>query len=88
MDHEAMDQESLRRHHLDDFADSYLSGRPLDERIANRRHAAARLADPAHSSSAAALRYMHAGEGRDAEIAKALSALVADGSGAGLPRRI
>jgi integrase len=39
-----------------------------------------------HSSSVAALRYMHAIEGRDAEVARALSNLAADTNGARLPR--
>ena len=41
-----------------------------------------------HSSSAAAMRYLHAVEGRDAEVAKALSLHVADGTAAGLPGEI
>ena len=39
-----------------------------------------------HSSSAAAQRYMHAIEGRDLEIAKALSTLASAGDAAKLPR--
>jgi len=41
-----------------------------------------------HSSTAAAYRYVHAVEGRDAEIASALSQLAAEGSAAKLPRTI
>ncbi|MCB0907941.1 MAG: site-specific integrase [Nocardioidaceae bacterium] len=41
-----------------------------------------------HSSTAAAQRYMHAVEGRDAEIAKALSALAETGDATRLPKRI
>ena len=41
-----------------------------------------------HSSSAAALRYIHAVEGRDLEIAKALSDLALDGNAAKLPRSL
>ena len=41
-----------------------------------------------HSSPAAATRYLHAVDGRDAEIASALSELAASGSGARLPRSI
>jgi integrase len=41
-----------------------------------------------HSSPAAANRYLHAVEGRDAEIAAALSELAAHGSAAKLPRSI
>lgn len=29
--------EPLRRHHLDDFVDSYLSGKPRDERVESER---------------------------------------------------
>ena len=41
-----------------------------------------------HASSAAALRYIHAVEGRDLEIAKALSDLALDGNAAKLPRSL
>jgi integrase len=41
-----------------------------------------------HSSMAAARRYMHAVDGRDQEIAKALSRLAEHGNAARLPRRI
>jgi hypothetical protein len=41
-----------------------------------------------HSSMAAARRYMHAVDGRDREIAKALSALAAHGDAARLPQSI
>ncbi|HEX6075993.1 MAG TPA: tyrosine-type recombinase/integrase, partial [Micromonosporaceae bacterium] len=41
-----------------------------------------------HSSAAAAHRYMHAVEGRDAEIARALSDLAAKGDATKLPRVI
>lgn len=41
-----------------------------------------------HASPAAANRYLHAVDGRDAEIAKALSELAASGDAASLPRRI
>ena len=41
-----------------------------------------------HSSSVAATRYLHAVEGRDAEIAAALSELAKDGNTAKLPRSI
>jgi integrase len=41
-----------------------------------------------HSSTAAATRYLHAVDGRDAEIASALSELAASGSAARLPRSI
>ncbi|TDB80904.1 hypothetical protein E1182_07320 [Micromonospora sp. KC721] len=41
-----------------------------------------------HSSMAAARRYLHAVDGRDQEIAKALSDLAADGDAARLPHRI
>ncbi|HXS25514.1 MAG TPA: tyrosine-type recombinase/integrase, partial [Gemmatimonadales bacterium] len=41
-----------------------------------------------HASSAAALRYMHAVEGRDLEIAMALSNLALDGNAAKLPKRV
>ncbi|MGL5818280.1 MAG: site-specific integrase [Phycicoccus sp.] len=41
-----------------------------------------------HSTSEAALRYMHSVEGRDAEIAAALSRLAADGDGSALPGRV
>jgi integrase len=41
-----------------------------------------------HASTAAAYRYMHAVDGRDAEIAAALSKLAADGDAAKLPRSI
>jgi integrase len=41
-----------------------------------------------HSSSAAALRYMHAVEGRDAQVAQALSRLAAEGDGSALPRSL
>jgi hypothetical protein len=41
-----------------------------------------------HSSPAAATRYLHAVDGRDAEIASALSELAASGSAARLPRSI
>lgn len=40
-----------------------------------------------HSSSAAALRYLHAVEGRDREVAQALSRLAEAGDAARLPRR-
>lgn len=40
-----------------------------------------------HSSNAAAQRYMHAVEGRDAQIANALSALAEQGDAAKLPKR-
>ncbi|GAA2147768.1 hypothetical protein GCM10009826_00860 [Humibacillus xanthopallidus] len=40
-----------------------------------------------HSSTAAALRYMHAVEGRDAEIAAALSAIAKEGTAVKLPER-
>jgi integrase len=40
-----------------------------------------------HSSNAAAQRYMHAVEGRDAQIADALSALAEEGDAAKLPKR-
>jgi integrase len=41
-----------------------------------------------HASTAAAYRYMHAVDGRDAEIASALSEMAAHGSSARLPRSI
>jgi integrase len=41
-----------------------------------------------HSSTAAATRYLHAVDGRDAEIASALSELAASGTAAKLPRSI
>lgn len=41
-----------------------------------------------HASPAAAYRYMHAVDGRDAEIASALSELAAHGNAAKLPRSI
>jgi hypothetical protein len=41
-----------------------------------------------HASTAAAYRYMHAVDGRDAEIASALSEIAAHGSSARLPRTI
>ena len=41
-----------------------------------------------HASSAAALRYIHAVEGRDLEIANALSNLALDGNAAKLPRSL
>jgi integrase len=41
-----------------------------------------------HASPAAATRYLHAVDGRDAEIAAALSALAQDGTAAKLPRAI
>lgn len=41
-----------------------------------------------HSSPAAATRYLHAVDGRDAEIVSALSELAASGSAARLPRSI
>jgi integrase len=41
-----------------------------------------------HASSAAANRYLHAVEGRDAEIAAALSELATRGDAAKLPRSI
>ena len=41
-----------------------------------------------HSSTAAAQRYVHAVEGRDDEIAKALSALAETGDATRLPKRI
>ncbi|MEU5562906.1 tyrosine-type recombinase/integrase [Micromonospora musae] len=41
-----------------------------------------------HSSTAAARRYLHAVDGRDREIAKALSEVAAHGDVARLPRRI
>jgi integrase len=52
----------------------------------------ATLADPmkrlGHSSMAAARRYLHAVDGRDREIANALSDLAAHGDVARLPRHI
>lgn len=39
-----------------------------------------------HSSSSAALRYMHAVEGRDAQVAQALSRLASEGDGSSLPQ--
>lgn len=41
-----------------------------------------------HSSMAAARRYMHSVDGRDQEIAAALSKLAAHGDAARLPKRI
>jgi integrase len=41
-----------------------------------------------HSTASAAQRYVHAVEGRDREVAKALSDMVANGSAAQLPRTI
>jgi hypothetical protein len=41
-----------------------------------------------HASSAAAFRYMHAVDGRDAEIAEALSELAMHGDAAKLPKVI
>ncbi len=41
-----------------------------------------------HSTTHAASRYLHTMEGRDAEIANALSELAADGDAAKLPRTI
>ena len=41
-----------------------------------------------HSSPAAAQRYLHAVDGRDAEIASALSELAAHGNAARLPKSI
>jgi integrase len=41
-----------------------------------------------HSTSSAALRYMHAVDGRDKEVAVALSDLAAAGDGSTLPRKI
>jgi len=41
-----------------------------------------------HSSPAAAQRYLHAVDGRDAEIASALSDLAAHGNAARLPKSI
>ena len=41
-----------------------------------------------HSTSSAALRYMHPVEGRDQEIASALSDLAKAGDGASLPRKV
>lgn len=41
-----------------------------------------------HASMAAAKRYLHAVDGRDAEIALALSDLAAHGEAARLPRRL
>jgi hypothetical protein len=41
-----------------------------------------------HASSAAANRYLHTVEGRDAEIAAALSALATSGDATKLPRSI
>jgi integrase len=41
-----------------------------------------------HASTVAAYRYMHAVDGRDAEIASALSDLAAHGNSAKLPRTI
>lgn len=41
-----------------------------------------------HSSTAAAQRYMHAVDGRDAEIAKALSVLADRGDATKLPKSI
>jgi hypothetical protein len=41
-----------------------------------------------HSSSAAATRYLHAVDGRDAEIAAALSELARGGTAAKLPRSL
>jgi hypothetical protein len=41
-----------------------------------------------HASMAAAKRYLHAVDGRDAEIALALSELAAHGDAARLPRRL
>jgi hypothetical protein len=41
-----------------------------------------------HSTMVAAKRYLHAVEGRDAEIAKALSELAAHGDVARLPKRV
>ena len=41
-----------------------------------------------HSSAAAALRYLHAVEGRDREVAQALSRLAEAGDAAKLPRKI
>lgn len=41
-----------------------------------------------HASTAAANRYLHAVDGRDAEIAAALSELAKDGTAAKLPRSI
>ena len=41
-----------------------------------------------HASSAAALRYMHAVEGRDLEIAIALSNLALDGNAAKMPKSV
>ena len=41
-----------------------------------------------HSSTAAALRYLHAVEGRDREVAEALSRLAEAGDAAKLPRKI
>jgi integrase len=43
---------------------------------------------PGHASSAAANRYLHAVDGRDAEIASALSDLAAHGNAARLPKSI
>jgi integrase len=41
-----------------------------------------------HASEAAPMQYLHAVEGRDAEIAAALSELAQDGNAAKLPRSI
>ena len=41
-----------------------------------------------HASTVAAYRYMHAVDGRDAEIAAALSKLAAEGTAAKLPRTV
>jgi integrase len=41
-----------------------------------------------HSSAAAALRYLHAVEGRDREVAQALSRLAQAGDAAQLPRKL
>ncbi|MEU0092675.1 hypothetical protein [Kribbella sp. NPDC006257] len=41
-----------------------------------------------HSTAVAAQRYIHAVEGRDAEVAKALSEIASNGSAARLPRTI
>jgi integrase len=41
-----------------------------------------------HSSAAAALRYLHAVEGRDREVAQALSRLAEAGNAAKLPRKL
>ncbi len=67
------------------FHDLRHTGQTLAEAGATLKDLMRRLG---HSSPAAAQRYLHAVDGRDAEIASALSELAAHGNGARLPKSI